>query len=137
MAASVEGRVPFLDHRLIEFAGTLPPRWKIRGLHEKHVLRRAVGPWLPPAIGARRKQPYRAPDAASFFSAGKPLEYVADLLSPAKIAANGYFDPALTARLLEKCRSGHAIGFADNMSFMIVLTTQLLHDQYVRRSGSV
>jgi asparagine synthase (glutamine-hydrolysing) len=137
MAASVEGRVPFLDHRLIEFAGRLPARWKIRGLHEKHVLRRAVGQWLPPAIGARRKQPYRAPDAASFFQDGRPLEYVAALLSPQNIAATGYFDPALTSRLVEKCRTGHAIGFADNMSFMIALTTQMLHDQYVGRSGSV
>jgi asparagine synthase (glutamine-hydrolysing) len=131
MAASIEARVPFLDHRLIEFAGTLPDRWKIRGLEEKYLLRHAVKDWLPPSITARRKQPYRAPDAVSFFRDGKPLDYVAQLLSPAQLKSAGYFEPVQTSRLIEKCRSGAAIGFADNMAFMIVLTTQLLHEQFV------
>jgi asparagine synthase (glutamine-hydrolysing) len=131
MAASIEARFPFLDHRLIEFAGTLPDRWKIRGLEEKYLLRHAVKDWLPASVADRRKQPYRAPDAVSFFRDGQPLDYVAELLSPANLAAAGYFDPAQAGRLIEKCRSGAAIGFADNMAFMIVLTTQLLHEQYV------
>lgn len=132
MAASIEARFPFLDHRLIEFAGTLPDRWKINGLQEKYLLRHAVRDWLPPEVAKRRKQPYRAPDAVSFFRNGKALDYVAELLSPACLAGNGYFDPNGVGRLVEKCRSGAAIGFADNMAFMIVLTTQLLHEQYVR-----
>jgi len=135
MAASVEGRVPFLDHRLIEFAGRLPPAWKLRGLDEKHLLRRAVRGWLPTAVSDRRKQPYRAPDAVSFFRGGKPLEYVADALSGAKLRDAGLFDSTAVSRLVEKCRAGAAIGFADNMAFLIALTTQLLHDQYVRRSA--
>jgi len=127
MAASIEGRYPFLDHRVIEFASRLPPRWKLRGLTEKYVLRRAVAPWLPPRIATRTKQPYRAPDSASFFSNGKPLEYVAQALSPMEVRDSGYFDPDGVGRLLEKCRSGAAIGFGDNMAFVAVLTTQLLH----------
>jgi asparagine synthase (glutamine-hydrolysing) len=133
MAASVEGRVPFLDHRLIEFAGRLPDHWKLRGLQEKSLLRRAVRDWLPADVARRPKQPYRAPDAASFFHEGRPLEYVAELLSPARVRDAGIFDPEAVRRLFEKCRGGAAIGFGDNMSFMIALTTQLLHDQYVRR----
>jgi asparagine synthase (glutamine-hydrolysing) len=135
MAASIEGRVPFLDHRLIEFAGRLPAAWKLRGLDEKHLLRKAVRNWLPDAVSARRKQPYRAPDAVSFFSGGKPLDYVAEALSSARLRDAGIFDPAAVQRLTEKCRAGAAIGFADNMAFLIALTTQLLHDQYVRRAG--
>jgi asparagine synthase (glutamine-hydrolysing) len=135
MAASVEGRVPFLDHRLIEFAGRLPPGWKLRGLDEKHLLRRAVRGWLPPAVSDRRKQPYRAPDAVSFFCDGKPLEYVAEALSSGNLRDVGIFDSTAVSRLVEKCRAGAAIGFADNMAFLIALTTQLLHDQYVRRSA--
>src|SRR3546814_6849367 len=89
MAASIEGRYPYLDHTLIEFANTLPPSWKIRGLTEKHILRRALAApvsgtgqaLLPSGIAQRTKQPYRAPDSASFFVDGKPLDYVADLFS--------------------------------------------------------
>ena len=48
----------------------------------------------------------------------------------------GYFDPAVVARLLEKCRSGAAIGFADNMAFVTVLSTQMLHREFVARRGA-
>src|SRR5690606_721079 len=71
MANSVEGRVPFLDHRLIEFANKLPPSYKLRGLTEKAVLRKAVRDLLPPTIVNRVKQPYRAPDSRSFFAGGE------------------------------------------------------------------
>jgi asparagine synthase (glutamine-hydrolysing) len=134
MAESVEGRYPFLDHRLIEFAGRLPARWKIRGLEEKYILRRAVRDWLPQRVAARTKQPYRAPDSASFFAGGRALEYVEEALAPASLVEAGYFEPALVARLVEKCRAGAAIGFGDNVAFMTVLTTQLLHRQFVARA---
>jgi len=134
MAASVEGRYPFLDHRLIEFANRLPARWKIRGLEEKYILRRAVRDWLPARVAERTKQPYRAPDSASFFRAGRPLDYVAEALSPGSVRAAGYFEPGMVTRLAEKCRSGAAVGFGDNMAFMTVLSTQLLHAQFVARS---
>ena len=127
MANSVEGRYPFLDHRLVEFASRLPPSYKIRGLTEKHVLRRALADLLPADITNRGKQPYRAPDSSSFFFDGRPLDYVADLMSEASIRAAGWFDAAAVARLFEKCRSGRATGFADNQAFVGVLSTMLLH----------
>lgn len=136
MANSIEGRYPFLDHRVVEFAARLPPSYKIRGLVEKAVLRRALSgdaagtrmPLLPPDIATRTKQPYRAPDSASFFVDGKPLDYVADLLSPARLREAGYFDPQPVARLLAKCAAGRATGFADNQAFLGVLSTMLVHD---------
>lgn len=134
MAASVEGRYPYLDHRLIEFANRLPPQWKIRGLEEKYILRRAVRDWLPSRVVQRTKQPYRAPDSASFFRNGQPLDYVAEALSPRSVREAGYFEPTMVTRLEEKCRSGAAVGFGDNMAFVTVLSTQLLHAQFVTRS---
>ena len=133
MAASIEGRYPFLDHRLVEFANRLPPNWKIRGLEEKYILRRAVADWLPPRIVRRTKQPYRAPDSESFFRAGRALDYVEDALAAQRVREAGYFDPVLVARLVEKCKAGGAIGFGDNVAFVTVLTTQLLHQQFVER----
>jgi asparagine synthase (glutamine-hydrolysing) len=131
MAASIEGRYPFLDHRLIEFANRLPARWKIRGLEEKYLLRRAVADWLPKAVARRTKQPYRAPDCQSFFVNGQPRDFVAEALDPRAVRNAGYFDPVVIGKLMEKCRTGAAIGFADNMAFVTALSTQLLHEEFV------
>jgi len=60
MANSVEGRYPFLDHRVVEFAGTIPTRSKMKGLNEKNILKQAVGDLLPANVVARKKQPYMA-----------------------------------------------------------------------------
>ncbi len=132
MAASIEARFPFLDHRVLEFACRLPPRLKLAGLHEKVILRRAFGAELPPSIGQRTKQPYRAPDSASFFEGGRLREETAELLSPASLADAGLFDAGAVGKLVEKCRSGRAIGFGDNMAFVGVLSTMWLQRQFVR-----
>ncbi len=135
MAASVEARHPFLDHRVIEFACRLPPRLKIRGLREKVLLKKAMRRDLPPSIVERTKQPYRSPDSASFFQEGKPLPYVAHLLDRGTLLRAGMFDPGAVAKLVEKCRIGRAIGFGDNMTFVGVLSTMLLHEQMIRPGG--
>ncbi|WP_280153993.1 asparagine synthase (glutamine-hydrolyzing) [Piscinibacter sp. XHJ-5] len=134
MAASIEARYPFLDHRVIEFACRLPPRFKLRGLNEKMLLKKAMRHELPASIGQRTKQPYRAPDSACFFSGGRPLPYVEELLSPASLGRAGLFDPGAVGKLVEKCRAGRAIGFGDNMAFVGVLSTMLLHEQFIRPS---
>ncbi|MBB6188330.1 asparagine synthase (glutamine-hydrolyzing) [Rhodanobacter sp. MP7CTX1] len=136
MANSVEGRFPYLDHRLIEFAARLPPSWKIRGLTEKYLLRRALAGLLPDEILKRTKQPYRAPDSQSFFFDGEPLDYVADLMGGARIRAAGYFNAAMVGRLFDKCRHNRAIGFADNQAFVGILSTMLLDESFLRRSGA-
>jgi asparagine synthase (glutamine-hydrolysing) len=131
MAHAVEGRFPFLDHRVVEFAARIPPRLKLKGLREKYILRRALGRHLPAAIGERAKQPYRAPDSESFFQAG--AGWSEEVLSAGALRAAGCFDPAAVARLVAKCRAGGAIGAADNMAFVGIVSTQLLDAQFVRR----
>jgi asparagine synthase (glutamine-hydrolysing) len=124
MAHGIEGRFPFLDPRLVEFAARLPPEMKLKGLVEKHILRKATKHLLPMAIGERTKQPYRAPDASSFVGAGE-LDYVCDALSEASIAAGGLFNAKAVAKLHEKCRTQPASGFRDNAAFVGILSTQL------------
>jgi asparagine synthase (glutamine-hydrolysing) len=131
MAHAVEGRYPFLDHRVVAFASKIPPRMKIKGLKEKHILRAAVGRYLPEAIAKRVKQPYRAPDSESFFGLGAP-EYVEELLSPRAVARSGYFNSSAVQKLVQKCRAGGAVGFKDNMALVGVLSVQLLDQQFVR-----
>jgi len=124
MAHSVEGRFPFLDHRLVEFAATIPPELKIRGLREKHILRQAMRDLLPPEIGNRPKQPYRAPDSPSFIGPSAP-GYVDEMLSPQALEETGYFNPRAVAKLRAKCGAGKQVGFRDNMAFVGILSTQL------------
>ncbi|MBB6598917.1 asparagine synthase (glutamine-hydrolyzing) [Luteimonas sp. MC1825] len=126
MAASIEGRYPFLDHTLVEFANRLPPQWKLHGLSEKHVLRKALAGLLPADILRRTKQPYRAPDSDCFFVDGQPLDYVAEAFDPDAIRADGMFDAAAVSRLYAKARAGKAASFADNQAFVGILSARLL-----------
>ena len=136
MANSVEGRFPFLDHRLAEFAARVPPRLKMKGLREKYLLKRATAHLVPEAVTRRTKQPYRAPDAESFFGSAAthstPPEYVEELLSPKRIEEDGLFQSEAVERLVQKVRRGGAIGFKDNMALVGILSTQLLVEQFVR-----
>jgi len=132
MANSIEGRFPFLDHRVIEFASRLPPSLKIRGLVEKYLLKRTVGNLLPAEIATRTKQPYRSPDSQSFFVDGRAVDYVDDLLSADRLRDAGYFDAVAVGKLVNKCRAGRVIGFSDNMAFLGVLSTMLVDEQFIR-----
>ena len=136
MANSVEGRFPFLDREVMAFANDMPARFKLQGLDEKHVLKRAAAAVLPREILERPKQPYRAPDAACFTGADAP-EWVREVTTEAALREVGVFDaPAVTA-LFEKARRVAAKGGdgsfsnADNMAVVGVLSTQLLARTFV------
>lgn len=128
MAHGVETRFPFLDHRLVEFAANIPARLKLRGLREKHILRKATVDLLPPSIGERPKQPYRAPDSSAF--SGPAGAYAGELLSSEAIARTGLFNPQAAAKLLDKGRRGALGGFRDNAAFVGMLSTQLWSQEF-------
>lgn len=135
MAHAVEGRFPFLDHRVAEFASALPARLKMMGLDEKHLLKRAAAQLVPAAVLARSKQPYRAPEAKCFVAADgqrNRQDYVDALLSPQRIRQDGIFQPEAVQRLLRKAQGGAPLGIKDNMALVGILSTQLLIDQFVR-----
>ena len=131
LAHSVEGRVPYLDHRVIEFANSLSARYKLRGMREKVLLKKALAGVLPQSIVQRTKQPYRAPDSRCFFDDGEPLPYVKELLSASNLRRTGYFHPEAVERLVQKCNAGRARGAGDNMALVGVLSTQLLHEHFL------
>lgn len=136
MAHGVEGRFPFLDHRLFEFAAALPTSSRLIGLREKDVLRRWAARILPPGIKARGKQPYRAPDAPSFFASDSP-EWVADHMTPSALDAVGIFAPSAVAGLLRRCRAGLVTGFRENQATVGILSTQLWHHQFIENSKQI
>ena len=131
MAHSVEGRFPFLDHRVIEFCCKLPPTVRMKVLTEKYILRQSMKDLLPTEIANRTKQPYMAPDSKSFFHAGR-LDYVDELLSDEYLRKSGYFNPRPVSVLVKKCRQSPILGFRDNMAIVGILSTLLIHDMYIR-----
>jgi asparagine synthase (glutamine-hydrolysing) len=125
MAHSVEGRYPFLDYRVLEFAAKLPANLKMKVLNEKYLLRRACAGLVPDSILHRPKQPYRAPDARCFFEVTAPA-YVNELLSPCAVEKNGIFDSQAVSALVNKFRAGKASSVKDDMALVGVLSTQVL-----------
>lgn len=137
MANSVEGRFPFLDHRVIEFANSLDPRLKMKVLNEKYLLKTAMRGSLPQPILDRHKQPYRAPDVDAFVIQGKAAApYVAELLSEDTVRRYGYFDPKKVQMLANKAFRGGALGVKDNQAFVGILSTQIWHYLFVDRYHS-
>ncbi len=130
MAHGVEGRFPFLDHRVVEMAAKIPPSLKLHGLTEKYILRKAAQNLVPPSMAKRPKQPYRAPDSASFFNASPP-PYVERLLAGPAVSASGLFDARAVEKLVVKGRSGRTGGFRDNAALTGILSTQLWRDAFV------
>jgi len=130
MAHGVEARVPYLDHRLFEFAAALPDRSKLRGLQEKEILRRWAASVLPSSAAQRTKQPYRAPDVPAFFE-GRPPEYVAELLDDAALKRSGVWDPAAVSGLVRRCRSGHATGVREGQALVAILSTELWQREFL------
>lgn len=131
MAHSIEGRFPFLDHRVIEFSCKLPPHMRMNALTEKYILKECMKDLLPASIRKRTKQPYMAPDAKSFFH-GKELDYVEELLSEAYLRESGYFDVKTVSQLIKKCKQRTVLGFKDNMAVVGIISTLLAHDMFIK-----
>jgi asparagine synthase (glutamine-hydrolysing) len=107
MSHSLEVRVPFLDHRLIEYCFKIPPPLKMSlFLREKAILRKACAGIIPEEIAKRKKRGLRAP-VREWFQMPLP-EFARSLLSKKQISQKGYFDPDAVERALHIQRSGRA-----------------------------
>ena len=131
MGNSVEGRCPFLDVRVMEFANRLPSRLKMRGLIDKYILRQVASEYLPEEIWKRRKRPYRAPIHRSFFNEQTPA-YVRELLSDSFVATSGIFNPIAVRQLVSKLEQGKAVGETDDMALVGILSTLLVQERFVK-----
>jgi asparagine synthase (glutamine-hydrolysing) len=108
MAASIESRVPFLDHQLVEFAAGLPARMKLRGLTTKWVLREAVRDLLPPAILTRKKMGFPVPFGD--WIQGKWNDVARDVLLDTRSRQRGIIDAGAVERLLNAQAAGVSDG---------------------------
>jgi len=98
MAHGIEGRVPYLDHELVEFALRLPPRLKLRGLTGKYILRRYATQLLPPAVTQRKKRPFYVP-VENYFQQPSFQELTEELLSVESVRRRGLFRAEAVAQL--------------------------------------
>jgi len=125
MAYSLETRVPFLDHELVEFCATIPPDLKMSGFTEKYILRQALRDDLPAEIRNRRKRGLTAPIEQWL----NLPEHTLGLLAEDRVRESGYFDPISVTRALEQYRSGRReLG----KSLIRILGVQIWHDLFVR-----
>ncbi|MGH3886249.1 MAG: asparagine synthase (glutamine-hydrolyzing) [Pseudonocardiaceae bacterium] len=100
MAHSVEGRVPFLDHHVAEYAAQIPVHHKIRGLREKHVLREAVRDCVLPEVYDRQKHPFLSPPTRD---SGDPLAvFCQDTLRSRHVEDQPFFDPCRVRGLMDQ-----------------------------------
>ena len=125
MAASIEARVPFLDHKLVEFVSTLPDHWRVDELRRKRVLREAARSLLPRAILKRRKIGFRAPMDEWF--AGGLRDYLYDHLRSADSLTRSYYNTAMLDRVLDEHTSG--VQTHDKLLWTL-LTLEIWHRQY-------
>jgi asparagine synthase (glutamine-hydrolysing) len=134
LANSVETRYPYLDLDFVRFAARLPHGLKLRGLKDKFILRQTYAGDIPEALRNRKKFAYQAPEKKSFFPGGTLVEWAADMLSRERIARDGLFDPVYVAQycLTPPAREAGRHSFRNNMLFMIVLSTTILVDRFVR-----
>jgi len=104
MATSLETRVPYLDHRVVEFAFTLPPRLKMRGLDTKYLLKRVFWQDLPEEVQNRDKQGFSIPIKNWIRNDLKPM--MLDLLDGSRIRQQGFFDETYVSRLMDEHLKG-------------------------------
>ncbi len=139
MAHSVEGRFPFLDCNVMALATSLPDQFRMRGMDEKHILKRASVGHVPAIIRKRPKQPYRAPDALAFTT--HPIaDYVGQMLDENYVKTVGVFEPSGVKVLWNKCldqKGNGQFSNTDNMALVGVLSTQLLHQSLICSHQSV
>jgi asparagine synthase (glutamine-hydrolysing) len=104
MANSLEIRVPFLDHTFVEYARTIPSSLKLKGLTTKHILKKAMAPYLPPEILTRKKIGFDIP--LGVWIRNELKDFVTDVLSPANLNKHGFFNQATIEKFLKEHLQG-------------------------------
>lgn len=130
MAASLELRVPFLDHRFLEFAATIPSHYRTKNNESKYLLKKALEPHLPREVLYRKKMGFPTPLARLF--SGPLNDYVADILLSGSSLNRGYFNPSVIRRLITE----HSQSKADHHRVLWqLLVLELWQQQYVDKAN--
>jgi asparagine synthase (glutamine-hydrolysing) len=130
MAVSLETRPPLLDHKVVEFVATLPPRFKLKGFESKHVLKKAASRLVPQEILSRKKQGFRLPIAE--WLRGQLRGTAEDLLLGPAATQRGYFKKSELETLWRNHLSGHRDNAHQIWSLILL---ELWHRKYIDDSS--
>ncbi len=143
MAHSVEARVPFMDHPLVELAARVPPGLKLNGMDEKYILRKIMMPHLPRHPTRFKKRAFYTPIRDWFFTAERQPE-LEKYLSPQALQKTGYFCAETVADCLQKISETTQAETMDEYYalmklewvLLMVLSVQILHYLFVEREAA-
>ena len=127
MAHSIEARVPFLDHELVEFCTRIPPSLKMKYLKEKYIFRKAVNNHLPPEIVHRKKRGLVAP--SSPWLRDKLSAFMQEMFSEEQLRKKGYFNPSFVKQLLDKHRAKKG---NYTRALMAILSVQVWDELFIK-----
>jgi asparagine synthase (glutamine-hydrolysing) len=127
MATALELRVPFLDHKLVEFTATLPDSLKIRNHKGKWILRQHMGKLLPPEIIHRPKKGFPSPAAAWFRHELK--DFVRDTLMASDGACRNFFNPQAVEDIVVAQEKGKFSGFQEVWSLLVF---EFWHKEFIK-----
>ena len=126
MAHSLEGRSPYLDHKLVEFAATLPPEWKVSNGKLKAILREYSKKYLPPVLLTREKQGFGFP--LNRWLKNDLKEMINDVFSSSKLISDGYFN----RNYVNKIKDEHQKGIVDHqMRIWGLLNMELWYNSFI------
>ena len=126
MAASVEGREPLLDHRVVEFAFSLPFMLRRGSLGSKHVLRRILYSHVPRGLIERPKQGFAPPMEAWLSGPMRPM--LSEYLDPDRLSAQGLIDPRVVKPVLKRFDAGDQ---SVTQRLWLLLALQLWHARWM------
>jgi asparagine synthase (glutamine-hydrolysing) len=143
MSHSVEARVPFMDHPLVELAARIPPGLKLNGMDEKYILRKAMMPHMPDHPSHFKKRAFYTPIRDWFFTAERQAA-LNDYLSPEALQKTGYFCADTVDSYLQQIREVEAIETMDDYyavmklewTLLMVLSVQILHRLFVEQQAA-
>ncbi len=125
MAHSLEVRAPLLDHKLVEFALTIPPELQLKGLKKKYLLKRALAHHLPAKVLSRKKAGFNVPIPS--WLRHDLRDYVQDVMSERRLREQGLFDPGYVHQLIRD-HQDMKVDYSRNLWGLLVFT--LWHDAY-------
>ncbi len=125
MASSIEGRLPFLDHKLFEYVRTFPMDMKIRNGNEKYILKEAVKPFITKSVYRRQKHPFMAPPVTRF-KTPRTMEYMNDVLTSSAFRQMPYFNQNKIQHLLRRLNNADVVeltAYEPVIMFLLTMTS--------------
>ncbi|ABE52484.1 asparagine synthase (glutamine-hydrolyzing) [Methanococcoides burtonii] len=127
MSSSIEARVPIIDHKVVEFAASIPQELKLRGMTEKYILKKVGQGMLPPAAQNRKKRPFRIPIDTWFKD--ELHEMSQQVLDESSIVEQGYFRPEVVKDIMKKHERAELLY---NHQMYALLVFEMWHERFMK-----